>query len=60
MVFKTGPSWRRKPTLLRLFIFSEKPDEGSVTIAEMDSQTRIQANQAADGEYRCCLSGLRL
>ena len=36
MVFMTGPSGAGKSTLLKIIYFSEKPDEGSVTIAEWD------------------------
>ncbi|MDP3261024.1 MAG: cell division ATP-binding protein FtsE [Thermodesulfovibrionales bacterium] len=36
MVFMTGPSGAGKSTLLKIIYLSEKPDEGSVTIAEWD------------------------
>ncbi|MDO8746439.1 MAG: cell division ATP-binding protein FtsE [Thermodesulfovibrionales bacterium] len=36
MVFMTGPSGAGKSTLLKIIYFSEKPDKGSVTIAEWD------------------------
>ncbi|MDP3048793.1 MAG: cell division ATP-binding protein FtsE [Thermodesulfovibrionales bacterium] len=36
MVFMTGPSGAGKSTLLKIIYLSEKPDEGSVTIADWD------------------------
>ncbi|HBR21930.1 MAG TPA: cell division ATP-binding protein FtsE [Nitrospiraceae bacterium] len=36
MVFMTGPSGAGKSTILKIIYLSEKPDEGSVTIAEWD------------------------
>jgi len=36
MVFMTGPSGAGKSTLLKIIYLSEKPDEGSVIIAEWD------------------------
>ncbi|MDI6744737.1 MAG: cell division ATP-binding protein FtsE [Thermodesulfovibrionales bacterium] len=36
MVFMTGPSGAGESTLLKIIYLSEKPDEGSVTIAEWD------------------------
>ncbi|MCX5716952.1 MAG: cell division ATP-binding protein FtsE [Nitrospirae bacterium] len=36
MIFMTGPSGAGKSTLLKIIYLSEKPDEGSVTIAEWD------------------------
>ncbi len=36
MVFMTGPSGAGKSTLLKIIYLSEKPDEGSVTVAEWD------------------------
>lgn len=44
MVFMTGPSGAGKSTLLKIIYLSEKPDEGSVTIAEWDLSKLKESN----------------
>lgn len=44
MVFMAGPSGAGKSTLLKIIYLSEKPDEGSVTIAEWDLSKLKESN----------------
>jgi cell division transport system ATP-binding protein len=44
MVFITGPSGSGKTTLLRLIYLAEKPDEGTISVAEWETYKMKQSN----------------
>ena len=44
MVFITGPSGSGKSTLLKLIFLAEKPDEGDITVSDMDLRTIKEAD----------------